>query len=166
MNHALLITFCTSCIFCFVFAAEATHSNSYEGKNYETHTNDKNDKVIFEQLFNQWTEAFNQKDLGGACSLFAKTVKAKYRGLPQKNFDDICNGFAKIFNEKNKNYSYSFELQDVYRQGDLAVVRITWYLQIKENDMNKSIIQDEGFDVLEKNKKGEWQIVNYLAFPE
>jgi ketosteroid isomerase-like protein len=125
-----------------------------------------NDKIVFEELFNRWTEAFNHQDLDGSCALFAKSVKAKYRGVSEKDYTAICNGFAKVFNEKDKSYSYSFDLHDIYWNGNLAVARITWYLQIKENGRNKSIIQDEGMDVLEKNEQGEWKIVNYLAFSE
>lgn len=128
--------------------------------------NVKKNEIIFENLFSEWTKAFNNKDLKASCSLFRSDVKAKYRGLPEKNYDDICNGFDKIFKEKNKDYQYSFEVHDVFSQENLAVVRITWYLQIKENGLNKSVVQDEGMDVLEKDQQDRWQIVNYLAFQE
>ncbi len=124
------------------------------------------DKAVFEELFNRWTHAFNVKNLTGSCSLFSKSAIAKYRGVAEKNYDAICGGFEKIFKEKDKKYQYSFELHNVYREGNLAVVRITWYLQESENGRYKSVTQDEGIDVLQRDDEGQWKIVNYLAFSE
>jgi len=125
----------------------------------------KNDTVIFQQLFSDWTEAFNQKDLSRSCALFSKKVVANYQGVPEKNYSSICDGFKKIFEEKDKRYQYRFKLHHVYRSNTLAAVRITWYLNISENDKPISEVQDEGIDIFEKNEQGQWEIVNYIAFP-
>lgn len=125
------------------------------------------EKAVFHDLFENWTKGFNNKDLTVSCALFSKSVIADYRGVPQKNYDDICNGFQKIFKDPNRKYQYRFKLHDVYHSGDLAAVRITWYLVVEEQENNKKVthtIQDEGLDVLEKNKDGKWQIVNYIGY--
>ena len=51
----------------------------------------------------------------------------------------------------------------VYRSHDLAVVRVTWYLRVSHNNQ-VSLTQDEGLDVFKRNKKGNWNIVNYLSY--
>lgn len=125
----------------------------------------QNDRVLFEKVFDEWTQAFNQKNLTQTCNLFAKSIIANYQGSPQKNYASICNGFKKIFANNDLKYHYTFKLYSVYLSGDIAAVRITWYLY-KEKKMKKTLVtQDEGLDVLRKNKQGQWQILNYLAYP-
>ena len=127
---------------------------------------EQGDTLIFQTLFEKWTDAFNRKDLGGSCSLFSNTVAASYRGQPEKNFDSICNGFKKIFAETKRSYRYRFKVHHVYRSGNLAAVRITWYLTVVEDGKLKSLTEDQGMDILEKNESGNWQIVNYVAYDE
>ena len=127
-------------------------------------TSTEKDTALFQSLFTDWTKAFNQKDLEKSCALFAKNMVGNYRGIPQKDYSSICEGFKKIFQEANKQYQYQFKLHQVYRSQNLAAVRITWYLTITENGKEISKIQDEGMDILEQNAEGKWQIVNYLAY--
>lgn len=124
----------------------------------------QDDSIIFKKLFTDWTDAFNHKDLAGSCSLFSKSLTADYRDAPHKNYATVCDGFKKIFQQTNRNYQYHFKINHIYRSGDLAAVRITWYLSIDENNKKIASTQDEGIDILEKNKLGQWQIVNYLAY--
>lgn len=121
-----------------------------------------NDHEI-KKLFTDWTYSFNHKNLQKTCGLFAKEVVANYRGLPQKNYDSICNGFKKIFTQTNTIYHYRFAIHKIYQANNLAVVRITWYLQIK-NGSKVTAIRDEGMDVLKRNANRQWQIVNYIAY--
>lgn len=131
----------------------------------DIHSNEK-DKLIFEKLLIEWTEAFNRKDIVKTCDLFSKTVTATYRGAPKKNYETICNGFKKIFAEKDKNYQYRFEMHEVYRSLDLAVIRVTWYLTIDEPGKKTGLKQDEGLDVLQQDSDKQWKIVNFLGFED
>lgn len=124
----------------------------------------KSDHSTFKRLFADWTTAFNHKDLSRSCALFSKSVIADYQNFPPKNYISICNGFKKIFQEKDHRYRYHFKIHHIYHSGDLAVIRITWYLYLYQHAKLISITQDEGMDVLEKNQSGQWQIVNYLAY--
>lgn len=121
-------------------------------------------ELLFQRIFTAWTNAFNHKELSASCDLFAKEVIADYRGVPQKNYAAICDGFKKIFSDKDRQYQYRFKLHRIYRWGDLATTRITWYLSIFEKGKLVSSMQDEGIDVFVKNKLGEWEIVNYIGY--
>lgn len=125
----------------------------------------QNDKVLFEKIFTNWTDAFNRKELTASCDLFAKSIKADYQGIPQKNYSSICNGFRKIFQDKKCSYHYSFVLHQVYRSESLAAARITWYLLKSEGSKEISVTQDEGMDLLQKDSQGKWKIINYIAYP-
>lgn len=148
MWRAVLVIMVISSLFSLpVFAAEKNENHK-----------------LFEGIFSRWTEAFDHKDLPNVCKLFSKHITAKYQGVPTKNYHSLCDGFKKIFSE-SRTYKYSYRIRQVYRNDDLAVVRVTWFLQISEHGKLVSDTQDEGMDVFRKNKNGSWQIVNYLGYP-
>lgn len=123
-----------------------------------------NDRQLFQHIFKDWTTAFNNKDLTKSCQLFATNIVADYRGTPNKNYHTLCDGFKKVFSTAKKRYHYEFKLHEVYRSGDLAAVRITWYLKVYEDNQLISSSQDEGIDIFRENNNGIWQIVNYLGY--
>lgn len=125
----------------------------------------KNSTQLFQHIFSSWTKAFNHKDLANSCTLFSPNVHASYQGAPPKNYQSICDGFKKIFQE-DRDYTYRFKLHQIYRTHNWASVRVSWYLQISEHGKVISETVDEGLDVFEQDKKGHWKIVNYLAYPE
>lgn len=121
------------------------------------------DEAIFQKVFTDWTAAFNKKDLNKTCGLFSLTVSADYQGYPTKNYASLCEGFETIFKD-TKHFDYSFKINQVYRSGDLAAVRITWKLRITDNGKLISEGQDEGMDIFQKDSLGHWKIVNYLGY--
>ncbi len=127
--------------------------------------NSNDDMAVFQTLFQHWADAFNKKNISASCAIFSPQISADYLGFPTKNYTIICDGFKKIFEEKNREYRYQFKINHIYRSGDLAAVRITWSLDIFENNARISTTKDEGLDILQKQTNGEWQIVNYLSYP-
>lgn len=122
------------------------------------------DETVFSKLFTDWTTAFNHQQLSPACALFSTQVTADYRGQPPKHYAAICDGFKKIFADPDRRYYYEFKLHQVYREGNLAAARITWYLHITDHGKALPIIQDEGLDILTRDAQGRWSIINYLAY--
>jgi ketosteroid isomerase-like protein len=123
------------------------------------------DNAEFDKLFSDWTKAFNQKNLSAACGLFSTNLVAQYQGYPQKNYTVVCEGFKNVFRDTVKSYQYHYRLNQVYQSGNLAAARITWYLDVYEQNQRVSSSVDEGLDVLEKNAAGQWKIINYLSYP-
>src|SRR5688572_11663545 len=113
----------------------------------------------FQTLFADWSAAFNQKELEKPCQLFSKNVTATYQNYPLKTYSTICDGFKKIFADSQKEYHYNFKIHQTYEDNNLAAVRITWYLQVYSNGKLIDKVQDEGLDVLQKDKNGDWKIV-------
>jgi uncharacterized protein (TIGR02246 family) len=128
--------------------------------------NEQADSAMFQRLFQNWTDAFNRKDLAASCNFFSKTVAADYKGVPHKNYKSICDSFKKTFAEKDRQYKYRFKLHDIHRSGDLATVRVTWYLNISKDGKSISDTTDQGLDVFRKEKDGTWRIVNYLGYED
>jgi uncharacterized protein (TIGR02246 family) len=131
-----------------------------------SNANQETDSAMFERLFQNWTNAFNRKDLAGTCNFFSKDVVADYRGVPHKNYKSICDSFKKTFAENDRRYKYRFKLHEIYRSGNLAAVRVTWYLSISKDGKPISETTDQGLDVFRKEKDGTWRIVNYLGYEQ
>jgi ketosteroid isomerase-like protein len=124
------------------------------------------DAATFDKLFAIWTDAFNRKDLIGACKLFSPDCIASSPDDPSRNYSSIRTGFKKLFALKDKIYQYKYKIHNIYRSGDLATVRITWYLKIYDHDKLISESQEQGIDIFKRNKIGKWEIVNFIAYSE
>lgn len=126
----------------------------------------KSDYLLFQKIFEEWTAAFNRKDLAKSCALFSKSLTADYQGAPRRTYASVREGFKRVFADKGRKYVYGFDLHDVYRSGDLAVAKISWYLSVYRDGRRISFTEDRGLDVFQRNARGQWQIVYYLAYEE
>jgi ketosteroid isomerase-like protein len=124
----------------------------------------ENSYSTFQQIFNRWTDAFNQRDLINTCGLFDPSLVASFPAAENKNYSDLCADFKKLFQEKNKHYQYHFKLHKVYRSGDLAAARITWYLSVHQGNKKIFSSREEGLDIFKRQPNGKWQIINYIAY--
>lgn len=137
-----------------------TFSNSFS---HENNPSKEEDKLLFEKIFTEWTQAFNRKDLKKTCDLFSKDLTATYKGTTQKNYDSVCEKFKKLFSQ-DKQYQYRFEIHQVYHSLDLAAIRITWYLTVDEPGKKTALIEEEGMDILKPDADGQWKIINFLGY--
>ncbi len=124
------------------------------------------DFKAIERRFADWTEAFNRRDLDGSCALFSKSIRADHQGVPTEDWPTMRARFQKLFADTSREYKYSFKLINVYRSGDLAVGRITWYLTVTKD--GKPLFEEEtqSMDVFKPNKDGVWEMVDFVSFTE
>jgi SnoaL-like domain len=87
------------------------------------HNPNKSDYFLFQRIFEEWTAAFNRKDLAKSRALFSKSLTADYQGAPRRKYALIREGFKRVFADKGRKDVYRFDLHDVYRSGDLAEAR-------------------------------------------
>lgn len=125
---------------------------------------DHTDSGEFRKLFDDWTDAFNKKDLQRSCDLFAPELTADYQGMPTKSLASLHDGMKGVFADPHTRFRYKYKLHNVYRSANLAAARITWYLTITEDGKPPRETVDQELDILQKNKAGKWQVVNYLAY--
>jgi ketosteroid isomerase-like protein len=129
------------------------------------HADAAEDRATFQAIFRAWTEAFNEKRFPEVCDLFSKSLTADYQGAEAKDYSGICSGFDRIFQEKGVVYHNDFKIHRIVRARDLATVRITWYLNVYKEGAHFAAIQEEGLDVFQKQENGNWEIVNFIAYP-
>ncbi|MBI2812113.1 MAG: nuclear transport factor 2 family protein [Candidatus Melainabacteria bacterium] len=123
------------------------------------------DAKMVDRLFANWTRAFNNKEMAGSTNLFSKECIASLPDAPHKDYDAICNGFKKIFASKTDGLKYRYKIHKIFRSGDLATVRITWYSSAYKQNKLIATTTEQGLDVFKKEKDG-WKIVNFIAYPE
>jgi ketosteroid isomerase-like protein len=120
--------------------------------------------AAIDQGFVKWTQAFNNKNLLETCDFFAKNLVFEFQGQPVKNHAQVCDNFKLIF-KQNKRYHYRYKIQQIYLHGNFASVRITWFLDIYENNKLFSSTQEQGMDVLKKGLSGVWKIQRSFSYP-
>ena len=124
------------------------------------------DFKVIEKRFSDWTEAFNRRDLEGSCALFSKDIRADHQGVPTENWQTMRARFQKLFADKSRDYKYRFKLINVYRSGELAVGRITWYLTVTKDGKPSLEEETQSMDVFKPNKEGVWEMVDFVSFTE
>jgi uncharacterized protein (TIGR02246 family) len=124
------------------------------------------DFKMIEQRFADWTEAFNRRDLEGSCALFSKDIRADHQGVPTENWQSMRARFEKLFADKSRQYKYRFKLLNVYRSGDLAVGRITWYLTMITDGKPSLEEETQSMDIFRPNKDGVWEMIDFVSFTE
>jgi ketosteroid isomerase-like protein len=114
----------------------------------------------------KWTDDFNAANVEGACGIFSTDLRYDYRGFPERNYADICDGLRRALTDRTKRYVYSLAVRDVLVSGDLAMVRLTWTLTITKPDARPEITREPGIDVFQRQADGTWKIIRFLAYDE
>jgi len=133
----------------------------------ETTSSSNEDFKAIEKRFADWTDAFNKRDLEGTCALFSKDIRADHQGIPTEGWQSMRDRFEKVFADKTRDFKYRFKLINVYRSGDLAVGRVTWFLNVTKD--GKTIVENEetqSMDIFKPNKDGVWEMIDFVSFTE
>jgi uncharacterized protein (TIGR02246 family) len=104
--------------------------------------------------------------MAGTMSIFAPTCVASLPDANHKTYEQIYAGFKKLFADKERDYKYTYSVHNIYHEGNLAAVRITWHLTTTSPGKPAEKNDELGLDVLQKDAKGAWAIVNWVAFSD
>ncbi len=114
----------------------------------------------------KWTNDFNAGNAAGACSLFSTELRYDYRGFPDRNYTDLCDGLRRSLTEGTKRYAYALAIKDVLVSGDLAMVRLTWTLTVTKPKARPEVSLEHGIDVFKRQADGTWKIIRFIAYDE
>jgi steroid delta-isomerase len=113
----------------------------------------------------QWMEAFNAGDVEKACALFAPDLIAQVRGQGERGYAAQCDLLKRSLSDPIKTYSYALVVKEILVAGDVAVVRLTWTLKVRQKDTGKEITSDEfGIDVFRRQADGSWKIARFMSY--
>lgn len=115
----------------------------------------------------QWKADFNAGHADAVCDLFARELRADFRGQPERGYDALCQLLQRSLADTARAYKYELEIKDIFAQGDLAAVRLNWTLTVRQRDTgHEATTVEPGLDVFNRQDDGHWRIVRYLAYEE
>lgn len=115
----------------------------------------------------QWRADFNAGRADEVCDLFARDLRADFRGQPERGYGALCELLQSSLADSTRAYTYELEIKDILAQSDLAAVRLNWILTVRRRDTGHEITTVEpGLDVFRRQGDGHWRIVRYLAYEE
>ncbi len=115
----------------------------------------------------QWKADFNSGRDNMVCDLFARDLRADFRGQPERGYDALCDLLQRSLADHEHAYSYELEIRDIHVDGDLAAVLLTWTLTVRQRDTGREVTSVEpGLDVFHRESDGRWRILRYLAYEQ
>jgi steroid delta-isomerase len=116
--------------------------------------------------FVQWTDDFNAGKVQESCDLFASDLRYEYRGLPERNYQDMCAGLRRALTDASKHYSYGLAIKDILVSGDMAAVRLVWTLTLTSAGVQPKVSHEHGIDVFRPQPDGAWRIIRFVAYDD
>lgn len=112
-----------------------------------------------------WMNDFNARDSSHICSLFAPDLISNYQGQPKGSYTSLCTQLKQSLANPVKTYHYDLRVDEILVSHDLAVVRLTWTLHVKQHDSPNLTIEEPGIDIFRRQPGGSWKIARFLAYP-
>jgi uncharacterized protein (TIGR02246 family) len=115
----------------------------------------------------QWTADFNAGRADKVCDLFARDLRADFRGQPERGYDAQCGLLQRSLADRARAFSYALAVKEILVWGDVAVVRLTWTLTVRQKDSGRAVTSIEpGLDVFRRQSDGRWRIIRYIAYEQ
>jgi ketosteroid isomerase-like protein len=124
------------------------------------------DQTAIRAALATWMEDFNAGNVDGSCRLFSPDLHYDYRGSPERDYKDMCDGLRRALTDPTKRYAYSLAVKEVLVSGDLAIVRLTWTLMVTRPDAQPKVSLEHGIDVFRRQPDGTWKIIRFIAYDE
>jgi ketosteroid isomerase-like protein len=102
----------------------------------------------------QWTDDFNAGKVQESCDLFAPELRYDYRGLPERDYQDMCAGLRRALTDPNKHYGYTLAIKDIFVFGDTAAVRLVWTLTQTSAGAPAKVSHEHGIDIFRRQPDG------------
>lgn len=122
------------------------------------------DKAAIAQRLHDWAAAFNAGDAAGACDLFAPDLISTVQGAPDAGRDAVCARLSAALAKPGSRGRYHPDIQEIIVSGDLAIVRLTWTLTVRQGQAWQRS-RERGLDVFRRQEDGRWSISRFFAFP-
>jgi ketosteroid isomerase-like protein len=122
------------------------------------------DEAAIRQRLEQWTAAFNAKDVRGSCDLFAHDLIYSIQDVANGTYGTMCGNLTKILGRSDIRLHYAVPaVREVIISGDIAAVRLTWTLTVERGGATDTTTE-EGMDLFRRQPDGRWSIARYIAF--
>ncbi|MBA3323877.1 MAG: nuclear transport factor 2 family protein [Rhodobacteraceae bacterium] len=112
-----------------------------------------------------WAEAFNARDAGGVCEVFAADLISVVPDAPDAGKAAVCERLARLLEQDDRRFSYDADVEEVLVWGDHAAVRLTWTLEIAAGGETSRGVE-RGIDLFRRDPDGVWRIMRFIAFTD
>ena len=118
------------------------------------------DRAAIERVLRQWPLDVADRNAAAVCGIFAPDVVLSAAGGPDRNHDQVCMQFDKLFADSQHTISYADpEIQDVFVDGDLGAVRLIWTLTTTGPPGTAPVVdREQGLDIFARQPDGSWKI--------
>ena len=124
-------------------------------------------RARIEAALTQWKDDFNAGRADKVCDLFARDLRADFRGQPERGYDALCGLLKRSLADPARAYAYALAIKEIVVWGDTAVVRLTWTLTVRPRAGGQAATSVEpGLDVFRRQRDGHWRIVRYIAYAQ
>lgn len=123
------------------------------------------DENAIRSAIENWRSAFNSRDEQQVCDLFAADIVANYQGEPTRDFASLCEMLRTALRDLGARFRYSVRINEIVVDGDSAVVRLVWTLEIDRAGGPRETIEEPAVDIFRHQADGSWKISRYLAYP-
>lgn len=113
----------------------------------------------------KWTQDFNSRNTQDVCSLFAPDLISDYQGIPEKNYESLCNRLKKSLSDPAKTYHYDLDIKEILVSRYQAMARLKWRLTVQQKGLPDEVTVDMGLDVFRRQPDGTWKIARFISFP-
>ncbi len=119
------------------------------------------------QALIQWTDDFNAGRVDPVCALFAPDLIANIKGASERDHAALSDWLRTALANPKVSYRYTLDIHEILVSGDLAFVRLTWTLQVKDKGTEKLLETsvEPGLDVFRRDH-GRWRIARYMSYQE
>jgi steroid delta-isomerase len=112
-----------------------------------------------------WAEAFNARQAGPVCDLFAEDLVSVVPDAPDAGKQEVCDRLAQLLARGEFRLTYTVAIDEVLVWGDHAAVRLDWTLTDASVDP-PAISRERGIDLFRRDPDGAWRIIRFIAFSE
>jgi len=110
-----------------------------------------------------WAEAFNARDAGRVCDLFAEDLVSVVTDAPDAGKAAVCERLARLLARDDRRFGYAVDIDEVLVWGDHAAVRLNWTLTVANGDETETSLE-RGIDLFRRDPDGAWRIMRFIAF--
>jgi ketosteroid isomerase-like protein len=113
-----------------------------------------------------WTKAFNARNVPEVYTLFAPDLISNYQGQPAGDYHSLCAQLRTSLSDPDKSYHYSFRINEIQVFRDLAIVRLTWHLRVNHKGFpGEDFVEETSLDIFRRQPDGSWKISRFNAYP-
>ena len=142
-------------LFCVLALAAQTGS---------AHADPEADKAAITARLRDWAAAFNARDGGRVCDLFAPDLVASTPELLDQGRAAVCGRLRAVLTRPGVQLHYDDpDIKEIMMAGDLAVVRLVWTLRTRRNGAEQ-VSTESGMDIFRRQPDGRWSIGRFIAF--